>query len=125
MAYSIEIKNEVIKKISEGEKIKEISDRMGISVPTIYKWRNENQLDNKNMDDVDLAEKKETSKEIKRLIKLRKFDDALKYTDKYPDNHVIQSQKVNIYIKKKNIEKQKKLEKNLEIMHQSNLKWQQ
>ena len=109
MAYSIEIKNEVIKKISEGEKIKEISDRMGISVPTIYKWRKENQLDNKNMDDVDLAEQKETSKEIKRLIKLRKFDDALKYTDKYPDNPVIQSQKVNIYIKKRKYREAKEI----------------
>ena len=109
MAYSIEIKNEVIKKISEGEKIKEISDRMGISVPTIYKWRKENQLDNKNMDDVDLAEQKETSKEIKRLIKLRKFDDALKYTDKYPDDPVIQSQKVNIYIKKRKYREAKEI----------------
>ena len=114
MAYSIEIKNEVIKKISEGEKIKEISDRMGISVPTIYKWRKENQLDNKNMDDVDLAEQKETSKEIKRLIKLRKFDDALKYTDKYPDNPVIQSQKVNIYIKKRKYRKAKEIGKKFE-----------
>ena len=114
MAYSIEIKNEVIKKISEGEKIKEISDRMGISVPTIYKWRKENQLDNKNMDDVDLAEQKETSKEIKRLIKLRKFDDALKYTDKYPDNPVIQSQKVNIYIKKRKYREAKEIGKKFE-----------
>lgn len=114
MAYSIEIKNEVIKKISEGEKIKEISDRMGISVPTIYKWRKENQLDNKNMDDVDLAEQKETSKEIKRLIKLRKFDDALKYTDKYPDNPVIQSQKVNIYIKKRKYKEAKEIGKKFE-----------
>ena len=114
MAYSIEIKNEVIKKISEGEKIKEISDRMGISVPTIYKWIKENQLDNKNMDDVDLAEQKETSKEIKRLIKLRKFDDALKYTDKYPDNPVIQSQKVNIYIKKRKYREAKEIGKKFE-----------
>ena len=114
MAYSIEIKNEVIKKISEGEKIKEISDRMGISVPTIYKWRKENQLDNKNMDDVDLAEQKETSKEIKRLIKLRKFDDALKYTDKYPDNPVIQSQKVNIYIKKRKYREAREIGKKFE-----------
>ena len=114
MAYSIEIKNEVIKKISEGEKIKDISDRMGISVPTIYKWRKENQLDNKNMDDVDLAEQKETSKEIKRLIKLRKFDDALKYTDKYPDNPVIQSQKVNIYIKKRKYREAKEIGKKFE-----------
>ena len=114
MAYSIEIKNEVIKKISEGEKIKEISDRMGISVPTIYKWKKENQLDNKNMDDVDLAEQKETSKEIKRLIKLRKFDDALKYTDKYPDNPVIQSQKVNIYIKKRKYREAKEIGKKFE-----------
>lgn len=103
MAYSIEIKNEVIKKISEGEKIKEISDRMGISVPTIYKWRKENQLDNKNMDDVDLAEQKETSKEIKRLIKLRKFDDALKYTDKYPDGSC------NTVTKSKYIHKKEKI----------------
>ena len=114
MAYSIEIKNEVIKKISEGEKIKEISDRMGISVPTIYKWIKENQLDNKNMDDVDLAEQKEISKEIKRLIKLRKFDDALKYTDKYPDNPVIQSQKVNIYIKKRKYREAKEIGKKFE-----------
>ena len=114
MAYSIEIKNEVIKKISEGEKIKDISDRMGISVPTIYKWRKENQLDNKNMADVDLAEQKETSKEIKRLIKLRKFDDALKYTDKYPDNPVIQSQKVNIYIKKRKYREAKEIGKKFE-----------
>ena len=114
MAYSIEIKNEVIKKISEGKKIKEISDRMGISVPTIYKWRKENQLDNKNMDDVDLAEQKETSKEIKRLIKLRKFNDALKYTDKYPDNHVIQSQKVNIYIKKRKYREAREIGKKFE-----------
>ena len=84
---------------------------MGISVPTIYKWRKENQLDNKNMDDVDLAEQKETSKEIKRLIKLRKFDDALKYTDKYPDNPVIQSQKVNIYIKKRKYREAKEIGK--------------
>ena len=114
MAYSIEIKNEVIKKISEGEKIKEISDRMGISVPTIYKWIKENQLDNKNMDDVNLAEQKEISKEIKRLIKLRKFDDALKYTDKYPDNPVIQSQKVNIYIKKRKYREAKEIGKKFE-----------
>ena len=84
---------------------------MGISVPTIYKWRKENLLDNKNMDDVDLAEQKERSKEIKRLIKLRKFDDALKYTDKYPDNPVIQSQKVNIYIKKRKYRETKEIGK--------------
>ena len=37
MAYSIEIKNDVINRITKGEKIKDISEKMGISVPTIYK----------------------------------------------------------------------------------------
>ena len=60
------------------------------------------------------SEEKETSKEIKRLIKLRKFDDALKYTDKYPDNPVIQSQKVNIYIKKRKYRKAKEIGKKFE-----------
>ena len=65
MAYSIEIKNDVINRITKGEKIKDISEKMGISVPTIYKWKKENQLDNKNMDDVSLTEQKKISKEIK------------------------------------------------------------
>ena len=60
------------------------------------------------------SEEKETSKEIKRLIKLRKFDDALKYTDKYPDNPVIQSQKVNIYIKKRKYREAKEIGKKFE-----------
>ena len=60
------------------------------------------------------SEEKETSKEIKRLIKLRKFNDALKYTDKYPDNPVIQSQKVNIYIKKRKYREAKEIGKKFE-----------
>ena len=60
------------------------------------------------------SEEKETSKEIKRLIKSRKFDDALKYTDKYPDNPVIQSQKVNIYIKKRKYREAKEIGKKFE-----------
>ena len=60
------------------------------------------------------SEEKETSKEIKRLIKLRKFDDALKYADKYPDNPVIQSQKVNIYIKKRKYREAKEIGKKFE-----------
>ena len=60
------------------------------------------------------SEEKETSKEIKRLIKSRKFDDALKYTDKYPDNPVIQSQKVNIYIKKRKYREAREIGKKFE-----------
>ena len=109
MAYSIEIKNDVISRIARGEKVKNISEKMGISVPTIYKWKKEIKLDNQNMDNMNLAEQKETSKEIKRLIKLRKFDEALEYTDKYPFNPIIQSQKIKIYIEKKDYEKAKEI----------------
>lgn len=41
MAYSVEIKNEVKERLSKGEKAKEISEQMGISLPTIYKWKKE------------------------------------------------------------------------------------
>ena len=111
MAYSIEIKNDVISRIARGEKVKNISEKMGISVPTIYKWKKEIKLDNQNMDNMNLAEQKETSKEIKRLIKLRKFDEALEYTDKYPFNPIIQSQKIKIYIEKRDYEKAKEIGK--------------
>ena len=60
-------------------------------------------------EDAGLIEQKETSKEIKGLIKLRKFDEALEYTDKYPFNPIIQSQKIKIYIEKKDYEKAKEI----------------
>ena len=42
----------------------------------------------------------ETSKEIKRLVKLKEINEAIKLTEKYPKNVFIQSQRVNILIKK-------------------------
>ncbi len=41
MAYSIEIKNEAKARLDKGEKAKEVSEQMGISLPTIYKWKKE------------------------------------------------------------------------------------
>ncbi len=46
MAYSEEIKNEVKKRLQKGEKVKALSDEFGISIPTIYKWRNELKTEN-------------------------------------------------------------------------------
>lgn len=51
----------------------------------------------------------ETSKNIKKLIKLKKFNEALKLTGKYPYNPVIQSQKIKILITKGNIEEAKRI----------------
>ena len=75
MAYSIEVKQKVLERIKNGEKIKDISTKTGISQSTLYNW--EKQQKNK-----EILKKQETgykvsldeinvSKEIKQLIKLK------------------------------------------------------
>ncbi len=47
MAYSLELKEKVLMKIENGEKIKDISDDIGISKSTLYKWVKE--MEDKNI----------------------------------------------------------------------------
>ena len=44
MAYSEEVKQKILKRIENGDKIKNISEETGISIPTLYKWRNKANL---------------------------------------------------------------------------------
>lgn len=61
--------------------------------------------------DDNLNKEKEISKQIKRLMELGKYREALKLIEKYPSNLVIQSQKVKIYMLTGNYEKAKNMGK--------------
>ena len=39
MAYSEEVKQKILKRIENGDKIKNISEETGISITTLYNWR--------------------------------------------------------------------------------------
>ena len=64
---------------------------------------------NKTKETVETEEEKETSKQIKQLIKLKYFKEAYRLTLKYPNNAVIQSQKVTIYTEEGKYKKAKKV----------------
>ena len=97
MAYSVDVKNEVIERL-KNQSAKEISEQMNISLSTIYKWKKEfinkeqnksqtkenieSSVDTKKNDEKDIVEEITTSKEIKKLINVKKFDQALKLTEK-------------------------------------------
>lgn len=52
---------------------------------------------------------KETSKKIKILIQERKFDEAIKLTEKYPNDFVIQSQRISIAFMQKDLDTARKI----------------
>ena len=121
MAYSKEVKEKILVKIKNGEKIKDISEETGISRPTLYKWakeiekqatiikKEENIKKVKRNDDRQSMDEIITSKEIKRLIKLKKIDEAKKLTNKYLSSPVIQSQRIKILIKKRQFQEAKEI----------------
>ena len=104
MAYSAEIKEKVLEKIRNREKIKDIAREFGISISTIYNWKNS---ETKKEETTNVE--KETSKKIKILIKYRKFDEAIILTEKYPNNPIIQSQRITIAIKRRDYKKAKEI----------------
>ena len=124
MAYSVDVKNEVIERL-KNQSAKEISEQMNISLSTIYKWKKEfinneqnksqtkenieSSVDTKKNDEKDTVEEITTSKEIKKLINVKNFDQALKLTEKYPYNAVIQSQRIGIFIRQRRYIEAKKL----------------
>ena len=107
MAYSVEIKNNVRERLEKGQEFKTISEELNISVSTIYNWKKECDKENESKESIE--EEKETSKEIRKLIKLRQFNEALQLIVKYPNNVVIQSQRINILIYKGKLEEAKRI----------------
>lgn len=59
MAYSLEVKNEAKKRLESGESAKQLSEQMGISTATLYKWKKE----------LKIEEAKEMKKEEKEQVK--------------------------------------------------------
>lgn len=62
-------------------------------------------MGNSNVDE----KAKETSKQIKILIQERKLDEAIKLTEEYPDDHVIQSQRISIAFLQNDLETVRKI----------------
>ncbi len=108
MAYSSEVKSQILKRIAKREKIKDISEETGISIQTLYNWKKQiNNEEDKKKESV--QEEKEASKKIKELIEMEKYDKATKIAAQYPNNIIIQSQMVTILIKEGDYKKAKEI----------------
>ena len=96
--YSQEIKQMVLKRIKNGEKVKSINANTGISIATIYRWVKEEKLESNNIEtpfdelsDVELLQK---------YCNINDIDNALNICldPKNKNNPIIQSQHVKILI---------------------------
>ena len=98
--------NEIVEIIKKGYDLNLISLEFDIPLNILKKYR-----------EIVKDDEKLNSKEIKRLIKLKKYNEALILTEKYTYNPIIQSQKIQIYIKTGKYEKAKEIGKKLKIMY--------
>ena len=132
MAYSIDVRKKALAKIEKGEKIKDISQEMGISIPTLYNWK---KADKKEKEEVAKKERdyktairrpKEkngvktyrskpgrneiiASKHIKYLISQKRFAQAKKMGEPFKNNMVIQSQMITVAIKERDYKTAKEI----------------
>ena len=81
--YSENAKQNVLKMISEGKSVKEISEACNISVPTIYKWKRE-------FTSAIALEK------ISDLISKTKLEEAIEICKKYELDEQIQYKYISI-----------------------------
>ena len=86
--YNEEIKYKII-HLLEYKTIKEIAEEFDISYSTLYRWQ----------------KSKKDSKLIKKLMLEKKYEEALVIGKSYPNNEVIKSQVMSIYMKKKDYAK--------------------
>ena len=94
--YSNEIKNEAMTEIKNGKTIKEVSEEMRISKPTIYKWLKEVNKENTSKELEDKKDEinqecKEISKQIKQLIADLKYEEAKELGKRFKYDVPIQS----------------------------------
>ena len=82
--YNEEIKYKII-RLLEYKTIKEIAEEFDISYSTLYRWQ----------------KSKKDSELIKKLMLEKKYEEALVIGKSYPNNEVIKSQVMSIYMKKK------------------------
>lgn len=106
MAYSEEEKQNALKRIENGDRIKDIAEETGISVQTLYNWRKANKLveENQGKDEINKEEiekdkenlsLKQTNTEenhieqsiiIKKLIRERRFREAKEIGKRFPND---------------------------------------
>ena len=111
MAYSEEVKQKILNRIENGDKIKDISEETGISIPTLYNWRNKANLskENQGKGETNKSTNIEQLKIIKRLIKEKRFQEAKKIVERFPDYKPIQSQMLKIAIKEGDLKRAKEI----------------
>lgn len=73
---------------------------------------------------VEKIQKDEISKQIKKLIKLEKYNEAIMLTEEYPTNVLIQSQRMIIAIKQKDYKKVKEIGNRQEFIDSSEIQLQ-
>lgn len=131
MAYSEEEKQNALKRIENGDRIKDIAEETGISVQTLYNWRKANKLveENQGKDEINkkVIEKdkenlslKQTNTEenhieqsiiIKKLIRERRFREAKEIGKRFPNDPEIQCQMMIIATEERDIETVKEIGK--------------
>lgn len=102
MAYSEEEKQKALKRIENGDRIKDIAAEMGISIPTLYNWKKAvKPTENKPEEMVEQNETKNegmVKEEIKGLIGEGKLEEAIQLAEKYPNSAEIQRKRIRIAI---------------------------
>ena len=131
MAYSEEEKQNALKRIENGDRIKDIAEETGISVQTLYNWRKANKLveENQGKDEINKEEiekdkenlsLKQTNTEenhieqsiiIKKLIRERRFREAKEIGKRFPNDPEIQCQMMIIATEERDIETVKEIGK--------------
>ena len=134
MAYTIELKNEAKERLRNGEKANVISEQMGISLSTIYKWKKEIQAEKiENIEELKIVDERKERKEreeiklsmqIKKLIKASKFKEAISLCDRYPDNPTMQGKKMKILINLKKYNEARKIGNKEEFVNNSSIQAQ-
>lgn len=111
MAYDKELKEKILREVSEGQSVKDISQKYNISKSTIYNWKKiikgARTLENRKFTGVKLIET-QNSKKIKQLIREKDYKEAKRIGERFPDSEIIQSQMITIAIRENNLKEAKK-----------------
>ena len=113
MAYSEEEKQKALKRIENGDRIKDIAAEMGISIPTLYNWKKAvKPTEDKPEETIEQNETKNermVKEEIKGLIKEGRLEEAIQLTEKYPNSAEIQRKRIRIAIMQQDYDKAKQI----------------
>ena len=108
MAYSEEEKQKALKRIENGDRIKDIAAEMGISIPTLYNWKRAARPKEEIGQDETKSEKK-VIQEIDKLKREEKFEEAIQLAEEHPNSAEIQRERLKIAIMQQDYETAKQI----------------